>query len=132
MDSGFPLNLVFRHVAAANEAGGLYEVVHFYSSAGPVPWGVLDEAGQKACGRALGTPPSVETLEELKAFALAVCQAVGAPEVFLVSVPDYNIGVESARDLRAFREIFRRYGVAIPNAEVIGRPQGLMGRFFRK
>ncbi len=132
MDSAWALNLIYRHVPAPNDTGGVYEVVHFFSAAGPVPWTTLEEAGERALGRPVGSPPAVPTLEELKALALGVCQAVGAPEVFLISVPDYNIGVEAARDVRAYREIFRRYGVVISNSEVIGRTPGLMGRFFRK
>ncbi len=121
------IQLVYRH-----PPGGGYEVLYFFSDAGPVPAEAITTAMQELFQRPPSHPLSFAAHEELKDFALGVCQVMGSPEVSLLPVQDYNIGVEAARDRRAFRELFRRYGLNIPNPEVIQRPGSLMKRLFKK
>jgi hypothetical protein len=61
---------------------------------------------------------------------MSVTQALKAPEVFILSVQDYNVGVEATRDVRAFRELYRRYGLNLANPDIINRGPGLFGKFF--
>lgn len=127
------LNLIYHHDPLAGGEGkhGAYEVVHFFSDRGVVPTDDMIVAFQQVTKFNLTGLPVFKTVEELKEFALTVCMTLGAPEVFVLSVQDYNIGVEAARDMRIYRELFRRYGISIPNPEVIQRPGGLLGRLFQ-
>jgi hypothetical protein len=68
-------------------------------------------------------------LDDLKAFAQRVCQELGASQVRILSVQDFNIGIDGARDLHSFREIFEKFGDVLIN-ENVSRKKGLWGRFF--
>ncbi len=130
------LSLVYRFTGASVEEGkdlpSNYQVLYFFAGSGPVQTDVMEEVSQTLFQRPLTTPPSFHSLEELKEFALAVCQSLQSPEVSMLSVQDYNVGVEAAGDVRTFRELFRRYGLNIPNPEIISRTPGLLGRIFKK
>lgn len=67
-------------------------------------------------------------LDDLKVFALRVCQEMGEREVRLISVQDYNIGLDGARDKKSFVEIFSKYGEVIMNESA--KKKGLLGKFF--
>lgn len=68
-------------------------------------------------------------LDDLKAFALRVAQEVGASEVRLISVQDYNIGIDGAKDLKSYREIFSKYGESVIS-EHASKKKGFLGKFF--
>ena len=68
-------------------------------------------------------------LDDLKAFALRVAEELGAQEVRLISVQDYNIGIDGARDLKSYREIFSKYGESVMN-EQVSRKKSFLGKFF--
>lgn len=116
----------------ATELTGRYEVLYFFGEGGPISLETMNEVCQELFQRKATPPVTFKSLDELKDFALAVCQKLQAPEVFVLSVQDYNIGVEAARDVRAFRELFRRYGSAIHNPEIINKGPGIIGRLFKK
>jgi hypothetical protein len=130
------LSMVYRFSGAPVEEGrelpGNYHVLYFFSGAGPVGAEVMEQVCQGLFQRPMETQPIFRSMEELKEFALGVCQALQSPEVSMLSVQDYNVGVEAAGDARTFRELFRRYGVTIPNPEIINRSPGLLGRIFKK
>jgi hypothetical protein len=130
------LSMVYRFSGAPVEEGrelpGNYQVLYFFSGSGPVGHDVMEQVCQELFQRPLGTQPIFRSLEELKDFALGVCQSLQSPEVSMLSVQDYNVGVEAAGDTRAFRELFRRYGLNIPNPDIISRTPGLLGRIFKK
>lgn len=69
------------------------------------------------------------TLDDLKAFSLRVAEEIGAPQVRLISVQDYNIGIDGAKDLKSYREIFSKYGETVMN-EQVSKKKGLFGKFF--
>lgn len=136
MKEGHALKLIYKFAQAANpeayEPDSRYEVLYFFGESGPIDLNLMSEVSQHLFNRPVSPPVTFKSLEELKEFALAVCQKVNGPEVFVLSIQDYNIGVEAARDVRTFRELFRRYGLDIANPEVINRGPGLLGRFFKK
>jgi hypothetical protein len=67
------------------------------------------------------------SLDELKAFASRVGEEFQASEVRLISVQDYNIGVDGAKDIKSFREIFSKYGELI-----LSQSQSKKKNFFGK
>lgn len=68
-------------------------------------------------------------LDDLKAFALRVAEELAEPEVRLISVQDYNIGIDGARDLKTFKELFSKYGEGIVNEGVV-KKKSLFGKIF--
>ncbi len=138
MKEGLAINLIyhFGHSSTASmetelpELSGCYRVLYFFSDAGPVSPEAQEEVAIRLFNRSVGIPATFSSLDDLKDFAMGVCQFVKAPEVFILSVQDYNVGVEAARDVRAFRELYRRYGLNLANPDVINRGPGLFGKFF--
>lgn len=134
MRDGMALNLIynFTHNAIGEfpDLGGHYRVLYFFTEAGPVPLDLLAEVHQRLLKLPIEREAAFSSLDDLKDFAMGVCQALRAPEVFLLSVQDYNVGVEATRELRSFRELYRRYGLNLANPDVISRGPGLFGKFF--
>lgn len=131
-----PLQLIFHRPRGTDlealESTAVYEILYLFSENGPVDKETLDRVYLSMHQRTAQHPVSFNTVDDLKDFALSVCQDLRSPEVFVLSVQDYNIGVEAARDVKAFRELFRRYGVNIPNPDIINKGSGLIGRWFKK
>ncbi len=105
-----------------------YKVVYLFSEQGFLEASLLREMS-KTIPDANHELVSFLNLDDLKAFALRVCQEVGSPEVRLVSVQDYNVGIDGARDLRGFQGIFGRYGDVVVNDE-LARKKGFLGKLF--
>jgi hypothetical protein len=135
MKEGLALNLIYKfgHDVSSEfpDLAGRYSVIYFFSEAGPVAQDIQEEVSQKIFGKTIGQSAMFSSLDDLKKFAMSVTQALKAPEVFILSVQDYNVGVEATRDVRAFRELYRRYGVNLTNPDVINRGPGLFGKFFQ-
>ena len=53
------------------------------------------------------------SLDDLKSFALEFVQSRDSDEVRLISVQDYNVGVEGAKDKNSFRQIFSNFGEVV-------------------
>ena len=68
-------------------------------------------------------------LDDLKAFALRVAEELQTPQVRLISVQDYNIGVDGAKDLKSYKDFFTKYGEALINDQAV-KKKGLFGKFF--
>jgi hypothetical protein len=58
-----------------------------------------------------------------------VCQELSERDVRLISVQDYNIGIDSAKDLVSLRGIFNKYGELIQNESA--KKKGIMAKFFK-
>jgi hypothetical protein len=69
-------------------------------------------------------------LDDLKTFALRVAQELGEREIRLLSVQDYNIGLDGAKDIQSYQTIFFKYGDLMLNEGVSGK-KGFFGKFFR-
>lgn len=104
-----------------------YGVVYFFSEDGFLEDKLLKELA-KSVPDADFTNLTFMNLDDLKAFALRVCQELSLKEVRLLSVQDYNIGLDGARDLASFRGIFKKYGELVINEST--RKKGLLGKLF--
>lgn len=106
-----------------------YGVVYFFSDEG-----FLDKDFLRELARSVNPGTSDEhltfpNLDDLKAFALRVCQELSERDVRLISVQDYNIGIDSAKDLVSLQGIFNKYGELIQNESA--KKKGIMAKFFK-
>lgn len=127
------LRLIYHFQASRNQEGhfqeACYRVVYFFSDEGFLDEKMLREKAM-VHPYADSTALSFLSLDELKEFALRVVQEVGEREVRLISVQDYNIGIDGARDLNTFRDIFTKFGDVVLNEEARKKKGGLLGKLF--
>jgi hypothetical protein len=126
------LNLVYHFQSSQNVDEGFlpasYRLVYFFSSQGLLELTQLRELS-KAVPEADHEHLTFLSLDDLKAFALRVCQEFQMEEVRLISVQDYNIGVDGARDFASFKKIFEDFGEVVVNQAAL-RKKGLFGKLF--
>lgn len=126
------LNLIYHFQASQNQDGEFkpasYRVLYFFSEEGFLEKELLQEMAKSVPGSDF-IELTFLNLDDLKAFALRVCVEVNVPEVRLLSVQDYNIGLDGARDLASFKGIFQKYGETIIN-EAAQKKKGLFGKLF--
>ena len=107
------LNLIYNFQTSQNLDGDFrpasYCVVYFFSDEGFLDPSLLKEMS-KTVPNADHDRLTFLNLDDLKAFALRVCQEISIPEVRLLSVQDYNIGLDGAKNLATYQTIFTRYG----------------------
>ena len=103
-------------------------MVHFFSDEGFVDPQIILEL-LKAFPDSNFQDKTFLNLEDLKAFALRVTEEMGDSQVRLLSVQDYNIGIDGAKDLKSYKELFTKYGEALINQQAV-KKKGLFGKFF--
>lgn len=132
MRSNLSLNLIYRYenIETDNGVNSVYRIIYFFSEAG-----FIDNEVIKSVYETLNLPFSevlFENLDQLGEFALKVCVELQSPEVFVLSAQDYNTGMDSVRDIRSFREVFRRFGNCLTNPEQPFEKQSIFGSIFKK
>jgi hypothetical protein len=105
-----------------------YKVVHFFGDEGFVPEEKLRELA-KSDPNADFTDLTFLSLDDIKAFAERVSEDMGGESVRLLSVQDYNIGLDGARDLKELKEIFVKYGETVEGSSPV-KKKGLFGKLF--
>ncbi len=125
------LNLIYHFQTSQNTDGDFkpasYGVVYFFSEQGFLEAKMLKEMS-KTVPEADHENLTFLNLDDLKSFALRVCQETSEKEVRLMSVQDYNIGLDGAKDLKSFQTVFSKYGELVVNESV--RKKGLFGKLF--
>src|SRR3989344_8876003 len=100
------LNLVYHFQTSQNQDGDFrpasYGVVYFFSEEGFLEKSLLKEMS-KTIPEADHEGLTFLNLDDLKSFAIRVSQELSVREVRLISVQDYNIGLDGAKDLSTFR-----------------------------
>lgn len=126
------LNLIYHFQASQNKHGEFrqasYCVVYFFSHEGFLEKSLLKEMS-KSVPEADHENLTFLNLDDLKIFALRVCQELTCPEVRLISIQDYNIGIDGARDLGSFQSIFSKFGELVVN-EMMTKKKSFLGKFF--
>jgi len=105
-----------------------YKVVHFFGDNGFVPEDKLRELA-KSDPNADFTDLTFLSLDDLKSFAERVSQDLDGESVRLLSVQDYNIGLDGARDLKELKEIFVKFGETVEGTSPV-KKKGLFGKLF--
>lgn len=125
------LNLIYHFQASQNREGDFkpasYGVLYFFSDEGFLDQKLLRELS-KTVPEADHEKLTFLNLDDLKTFALRVSEELSSREVRMISVQDYNIGLDGARDLNSYKAIFSRYGELIINETV--KKKGLFGKLF--
>jgi hypothetical protein len=106
-----------------------YGVVYFFSDEGYLDKDFLLQLAKSIHPDANSELLTFPNLDDLKAFAMRICQELSERDVRLISVQDYNIGIDSAKDLVTFQGIFNKYGEIIQNESA--RKKGIMAKFFK-
>lgn len=105
-----------------------YRILYFFNEEGFVdPKVILDLL--KAFPDSDFQAKTFMNLDDLKAFALRVAESLEVDQVRLISVQDYNIGIDSARDLKSYRELFNKYGEPLIHQQSV-KKKGLFGKLF--
>jgi hypothetical protein len=127
------LNLIYQFRPSQNLQGDFrtanYCVVFFFSEDGFIDRELLVEMA-KVIPEADHDQLTFASLDDLKNFSLRVAQELQDREVRLISVQDYNIGVDGARDLAQYQQIFQSFGEVIMNEEARKKKGGLLGKLF--
>jgi hypothetical protein len=125
------LNLIYHFQASQNQdqefRPSSYGVVYFFGADGFLEKGFLQEMS-KTVPQADHINLTFLNLDDLKAFSLRVAQELQVKEVRLISVQDYNIGLDGARDKKTFGELFEKYGEVLVNESA--RKKGLLSKIF--
>lgn len=125
------LNLIYHFQVSQNQNDEFkpasYCVVYFFNEQGLIDKDLMTEMS-KTVQQADHDNLTFLNLDDLKAFALRVCQELSQKEVRLISVQDYNIGLDGAKDLSTFNLIFSKYGDVIINES--SKKKGLFGKIF--
>jgi len=125
------LNLIYHFHTSQNQDGDFkpasYGVVYFFSEQGFLEKDLLKEMS-KTVPEADHENLTFLNLDDLKSFALRVCQETSEKEVRLMSVQDYNIGLDGAKDLKTFQTVFSKYGEVVVNESA--KKKGLFGKLF--
>lgn len=126
------LSLIYHFQSSHNQDGDFrparYRVVYFFSEQG-----FLEEAFLREMSK---TIPDADhqsltflSLDDLKEFALRVAQELTLPDVRLISVQDYNIGLDGAKDLASLKKVFQQFGDLIAN-ENTSKKKSIFGKLF--
>ena len=125
------LNLIYNFQTSRNQDDEFkpasYCVIYFFSEQGFLEKDLLQEMS-KTVPEADHVNLTFLNLDDLKAFALRVCQELSEKEVRLISVQDYNIGLDGARDLKSYQTVFSKYGDLVVNESA--KKKGLFGKLF--
>ena len=126
------LTLIYHFQSSQNQdeefKPASYKMVYFFNEEGFVENRVILEL-LKAFPDSNFQDKTFLNLDDLKAFAHRVAEELGSSQVRLISVQDYNIGIDGARDIKSFRELFGKYGEAIVNEQAV-KKKGLFGKLF--
>jgi hypothetical protein len=127
------LNLIYHFQTSQNDNGEFipasYGVVYFFSEEGFLEKDFLKEMA-KVVPEGDHSRLTFINLDDSKTFATRVSQELNAQEVRLISVQDYNIGLDGARDMKGFKSIFSQYGEGIANESAPRKKTSLLSKLF--
>lgn len=126
------LNLIYNYLPAYNQQshGSFYRILKFFNESGEVSHKLMHDIYAQFPQVGPEDWICFEDLDNLGRFAVQICVELEAPEVFILSSNDYNLGLESGTDVKSFKEIFRRYGTSIENPEGAGKRKNLFSKMF--
>ncbi|MFZ4712308.1 MAG: hypothetical protein ACOYL6_01235 [Bacteriovoracaceae bacterium] len=137
MNHNLALNLIYSQITI-NQGEGQYpgtyfKVLYFFSESSFVPVRDLEEVARALFSEPVALKLMFDDLEDLTRFAVGVCVHLESPEVFVLSSIDYNSGVEGTRDIRNFREIYRRFGHSLLNPQIKKeKASNFFSKFFKE
>jgi hypothetical protein len=125
------LHLIYHFQTSQNQdlefRPASYGVVYFFSESGFLEKNLLIEMS-KTVPEADHERLTFLSLDDLKTFALRVGQELSQNEVRLISVQDYNIGIDGAKDLKSFQSVFEKFGEVVQH--VNAKKKKLLSKLF--
>jgi hypothetical protein len=125
------LHLIYHFQTSQNQdlefRPASYGVVYFFSESGFLEKNLLIEMS-KTVPEADHERLTFLSLDDLKTFALRVGQELSQNEVRLISVQDYNIGIDGAKDLKSFQSVFEKFGEVVQH--VNAKKKNLLSKLF--
>ncbi len=124
------LSLLYRYVTDdLRLQKSYYRLILFYSSQGHIQTSDICEIRQMRMDEDYTL---FETKEELMAFANDTLEYYKVKRLHILSSTDFNIGIESAQDISALKEIFERYGTEVKLLVSENEGRGFLDSFFKK
>jgi hypothetical protein len=105
-----------------------YKVIYCFSQNGFLDLPILQELA-KCVPEADYLSLNFLSLDDLKIFALRVCEEFNSEDARLLSAQDYNIGLDSVISKENYREIFEKYGEVVIK-ESRSNKKSLLGKIF--
>jgi hypothetical protein len=107
-----------------------YEIIQLFSENGPIPSKIITSVYSEF--KRPGSPDGLllSSIDEIGRFVVDLLSETDSPEGYILSIEDYNIGVDSCLDTEQFREIFRRFGTNIQNPDSGNKKKNLFTKFF--
>ena len=126
------LTLIYHFQSSQNQDGvfqpASYKVIYFFSESGFIELSLMQELA-KSVPDADHQNLNFLNLDDLKAFALRMSQEIDSPDIRLISVQDYNIGIDGAKDLVSFRSMLTKFGDLIMNQAPV-KKKGFFNKIF--
>lgn len=127
------LILIYNFQSIQSEDGEFsparYQVVYCFAPTGFVEVSSLRKIAQ-TMEEADPSDLTFLSLDDLKAFSLLVAEEFEEDEVRLISVQDFNIGIDGAKDISSFRQIFLGFGEVMRREGASKKKKGILSRFF--
>ena len=101
------------------ELSGRYELVYVLGIEGWILKDKLDEVYRVQFEKPADDPIYFTALEDLKHYCLNLARELGAYEAHLISVVDYNIGLQSIHNKNEFSDLFRHFGMVLKNEQAL-------------
>ncbi len=109
--------------------GSNYKVLQLFSDEGPLPEKLINSV-LRSFDEKTGGDIQFTSIEQLGRFCIELLKESSGAEAFLLSVQDYNIGLESCNNTESFKELFRRYGTSIQNPDSNIKKNSLLSKIF--
>ena len=126
-----PLNIIYHFQVSQNFQEEFrpasYKIIHLFSVDSFIEQTYLDEKYEQF-PEMNHAEKSFLNLDDLKSFSLMLAEDLEMEEARLISIQDYNIGIDGARIAVDFREIFSHFGEIMKNPKM--KKKGLLGRLF--
>lgn len=127
------LHLIYHFHSSQNQDGDFrparYKVVYYFSSQEFLDKNFLQEMA-KSVPEADFSNLTFMSLDDIKAFALRVTQDLGADHTRLISVLDYNIALDGAKDRKSLQSSLESFGEIVGNESPSKNQKGLLGKLF--
>jgi hypothetical protein len=126
------LNLIYHFHSSQNQDGDFrparYKVVYFFS-----PTEFLEEAFLHEMAKSIPDADhgnlTFMSLDDIKAFALRVCEELHIEQARLVSVLDYNIALDGSKDRESLQKTLSNFGDVV-GTEAPKRTKGFLSKLF--
>lgn len=144
MKSHLPIYFIYGHrieffeaksPGEAPEANSRYYILEAFNETSQIPDSIMATEFEKLSGKVPKTGSEFGdfcNLSELFQFAKNLCQNIHSSSGYLLSLQDYNRGLETLNEARDLRNLFQVYGKRVENPEFHHEKRGFFHRIFNE